>query len=87
MSQAYLFSERDRAEFERIRRKIDSIRGPGVTNMPDAISIAIVATATRRTGEAGGDARLPVGQYVGMFYGDVGPNVAGFSYIFTVESL
>ncbi len=36
-------SESDRREFLRIRRKVDTIRGPGVSNSPDAITITQVS--------------------------------------------
>jgi hypothetical protein len=35
----YVFTEADKREFNRLRKKIDSIKGPGVVNTPTAIYV------------------------------------------------
>jgi hypothetical protein len=43
----YIFNERDKAEFNRLRRKIDSLRGPNVKNTHETISIGPAAGMRR----------------------------------------
>ena len=52
-SKGYLFDENDRREFLRMKRKLDSIRGPGVVNSPDAIFIGPPSGKFTRAFQAG----------------------------------
>jgi hypothetical protein len=49
---AYAFTESDRAEFNRIRRKVDGIRGAGIKNAHTDISFAPPPTQRRVAAEA-----------------------------------
>jgi hypothetical protein len=82
---SYVFTERDKAEFNRIRRKIDSIRGPGVTNGPDAIAIFVPQASGGVT--VAPKVELPIGQYPGMVWITVANNQAAFAYPFAVQTV
>lgn len=47
----YVFSDHDKSEWNRIRRKVDSIRGPGVVNSPDSITISSAGGSVNQSGE------------------------------------
>lgn len=76
----YEFTEYDRREFIRMRRKIDGVRGPGVSHTPDTITInAPQRRPPPSFGESSSD-ELPVGQYAGQQYMNVTSNGMGFDF-------
>lgn len=81
----YVLSERDKQEFNRVRRKIDSIRGPGVVNGPD--SIAIMPPTSSGGGTTQRPQSLPIGQFPGMVWITVANNQAAFAFPFAVQTV
>jgi hypothetical protein len=70
----YALTQRDKDEFNRIIRKVDSIRGAGVVNNPNNISINSTAPKRQR-GSTSDD--LPTPQYQYMVIGAISQNQLG----------
>jgi hypothetical protein len=71
----YALTQKDRDDFNRIVRKVDSIRGPGVVNNPTNISINPPQVVPKHRAASGDE--LPTPQYQYMMIGARSQNQLG----------
>jgi hypothetical protein len=78
MSKLYVVDETFIADHERLRRKVDTMRGDGVRNSQDTI---IISAAPQRRQAPGASAGLPTGEFQYMVYQMVAQDQGGWDFV------
>lgn len=85
MADQYVLTEEFVREWNRVRSKVDKMKGRGVNNQPTYITISDPSAKSPRL--SGGESDQIIPQYAGMFLGAVTANTLAATFIFAVDAI